>query len=76
VAIANMGSLFLQSQGVKKAKPDWINPYPMLIEKQEALKIYDKEVCAVFMELSKEGKIPRWIFNEFTHELTLIKLCN
>lgn len=75
VAIANLGCLLLQTQGVKHPETNWINPFPRLIEKNHAQANFDPEVAQIFIELAKTGNVPRWVFQEFPSEINLIKSC-
>jgi len=75
VAIANLGCLLLKAQGIKHPEPDWINPFPAIIEKHHAQAIFDMEVAQTFMDLARTGKIPRWVFEEFKDQLAIIKSC-
>ena len=75
MSVANLGCLFLKTQGVKKPEPEWINPYPHLIEKHNAQTSFDRQVALTFMELAKTGDVPRWVYHEFPNQIAIIQSC-
>ena len=58
---AKMGAYLLLSNGVKKAKPEWINDWEF-VEKAIAIREFiPKPVGQAFMRLHKDGKLARWV---------------
>lgn len=56
------------SNGVKKAKPEWINDWEF-VEKAIAIREFiPKSVGKTFMKLFEEGKLARWVANSVNVE--------
>lgn len=69
IPLGNLGEILCRLQGVKQAKSEWVNPYPNYIKSKEIKKIIPEKPARLFLTLSREGKLPRWVFDELDIEL-------
>ena len=74
IAIANLGTALLKSQGVKKAKPEWFNPFPRIIDRLEAAEIFNEKTVKLFKITEKKEIIPSWVFKEYEEIVKMIQI--
>lgn len=61
--IALLGVYLLSAQGVKRPKPEWINPFQRLLDKRQAKQVIPPEAAQTFLALTAENKVPGWVLS-------------
>jgi len=69
IPIANVGVAYAQSQGAKKADPDWFNPWQRQFEIEEAREIMGLDVAKTLKKLVDGSKVPGWVTRQIDQKL-------
>jgi hypothetical protein len=73
-ALGSLGVVVGSAAGMKSPKHKDFDPVQAIAQRKEAIELCSKSTARLLLDLSRDGKIPRWVMGELRDSWDLIRM--